>query len=208
MCGRYVLKANLAEICALFGLLTGLEPFQPRYNAGPDMRLPIIIRNRLGEARWGWPAPAMGIKPIINIRSETAGAKPLFMRDWQAGHRCLVPASGFYEWDGSGQPFFAGAPEAPLIGFCGLWTRDETDAPRFAILTREALPHLAPIHPRMPLIATPDTANAWLAEGTIPNPPALEVYPVSHSVNTISNDNPGLLDRLSAAPQGTLFAAG
>lgn len=206
MCGRYALKQNLAKICALFGISTSLEGFKPRYNAAPDAKLPIIIKNRLGLGSWGWPVQD-GVKPIINIRSETVHEKAMFMRAWNAGQRCLVPTSGFYEWDSSSQPFFVEAPDAPLSAFCGVWSRDWDNDVRFAILTQAALAHLAPIHPRMPVIVTPENGNAWLRGARFPASPTLDVFPVGKGVNVASNDGPELLDRMAAAPQGNLFMA-
>lgn len=206
MCGRYVLQQNLAEICAAFGVSTALKGLEASWNAAPESKRPIIVKNRLGEAQWGWPV-SDDMKPVINIRSETAAEKAMFSRAWQAGQRCVVPASGFYEWDASGQPFFAHAPDAPLMGFCGLWTRDFDAGVRFGILTRAALPHLAPIHPRMPVTIAPQAAQDWLKGGNWPQMPLLRVYPVGRGVNTIANNSPSLLDALAAAPQGNLFQA-
>ena len=132
----------------------------------------------------------------------------MFARDWRMGRRCIIPASGFYEWDSSGQPYYVHAPDAPLIGFAGVWTRDETMQARFGILTRAALPHLAAIHPRMPLTLTPADAQGWMQDAVYPAPPTLNVYPVSRGVNGAGNNQPGLLDALAAAPQGNLFMTG
>lgn len=148
------------------------------------------------------------MKPLVNIRSETASQKGMFARDWQMGRRCIVPASGFYEWDASGQPFYVESKDSPLIGFAGLWTRDSQAQPHFAILTRAALPQLAHIHPRMPVTLTPQTAQAWMRNSALPALPALDVYPVSKAVNITANNSPALLDALAAAPQGHLFATG
>lgn len=207
MCGRYVLRQNLAEICAAFGSSSALSDIAPHYNAAPETQRPVAIKNRVGMAAWGWPVVA-GMSPVINIRSETMAEKPMFAGAVAAGRRCVVPASGFYEWDSSGQPFYVESPDAPLMGLCGLWTREADESVRFAILTQGALAHLAPIHPRMPLVASPKDAAAFLATGALPPPPTLEVYPVGRGVNSTATNSPDLLDRLAAAPQGNLFAAG
>lgn len=207
MCGRYVRKQNLAEICAAFGIGTLLSELNPAYNIGPGRDCAVIVKDRLGMISWSWPTQD-DTKPLINIRSETACDKPTFKDAWQKGRRCLIPASGFYEWDSSGQPFYVEDKNAPHIAFCALWTRDWQAKPCFAILTCAALSKLAPIHPRMPLTATPDSAHAWLENAHLPPAPAFYATPISRAVNTISNDNPDLLDPLQAAPQGNLFMAG
>lgn len=208
MCGRFTRRNSLVEICAAFCVSTNLEPREPNYNAAPESTHPVIIRDRMGEALWGWPSMMPGIKPFTNIRVETAGKKPSFAQSWQMGRRCLIPASGFYEWDGAGQPFYVEDRHNPIISFCGLWTKDDEGAVRFGILTREAMPVLAHIHPRMPLAATPETAASWLQSGQLPPVPGFEAYPVSTQVNIVANNGPELLEPLPAAPQGSLFAVG
>lgn len=204
MCGRFVLTHTLAEICAAFSASSALAGITAHYNIAPETRQAIVVKDRVGEGVWGWPV-APTYSPVINIRSEGMADKPMFARSVAMGRRCLVPASGFYEWDNDGQPFYVHAPDAPLIALAGLWTRDENDAVRFGIVTRAALPHLGPVHPRMPLTLTPATAQDWLQQGALPEPPGLEIYPVGKAVNTVANDNAGLLDRLAGAPQGNLF---
>ena len=207
MCGRYVLTQNLAEICAAFMATSNLPGFAAHYNIAPESRRPIVVKDRLGEGTWGWPV-APTYSPVINIRSEGMADKPMFARSVEMGRRCVIPASGFYEWDNDGQPFYVHAPDAPLLGLCGLWTKDENDAVRFGIVTRAALPHLAPVHPRMPLIMEPAQAKDWLTVGKLPEPPTLEIYPVGKGVNVATNDGPALIDAMAGAPQGNLFMAG
>jgi len=197
MCGRYALKNNLAEICALFGATTSLGLWDPHYNMGPGMDLPILIKGRLGLARWGWPTPAPGVKPLINIRSETAATKPSFARSWNEGRFALVPASGFYEWDNSGQPYWVSSPHHPVIAFKALWTREADNSPCFAILTENALPVLAPIHPRMPQMVGLD-GNA------VTKP---ESVAITQAVNDIGRNEPGLMAPTTDATQGNLWVA-
>lgn len=205
MCGRYAIRQTLAEICATFGTSTALADFPPSYNAAPESARVLIARERAGTGIWGWPVAA-GLSPVINIRCESAADKPMFAASWRAGRRCIAPASGFYEWDADGQPFYVNSPDVPLMGLCGLWTRDPDHSVRFAVLTQAAIPTLAAIHPRMPVIATPGAARAWLAEGALPPLPALRFHPVSRAVNDARADSPDLVMEC-AAPQGSLFAA-
>ncbi len=206
MCGRYALKHSLAEICAAFGANTALAGFGPDFNAAPESARPIVIRDRVGMGQWGWPMVA-GLSPVINIRHETMGEKPMFAPSVRAGRRCVAPASGFFEWDSSGQPFFVESADAPLMALCGLWVREPDHSVRFALLTQGAGPDLAPIHPRMPLAATPDDARKWLMDGVIPPMPGMRAYPVSRAVNDVANNSADLLTE-TVAPQGNLFAAG
>ena len=200
MCGRFVILNPPAEIVRHFHLppeLAGEPPlagWEPRYNVAPTQPVPVIRAGvRAGEdgggegrtcdaLRWGlipgWAKDKSIGQRLINARSETAATKPSF-RDAFARRRCLVPASGFYEWtkpdDGAAKiphlfylPGEDGAPAA--FGFAGLWERweprskDGAGEPveTFTLLTGEAYPAVAPVHGRSPLIVPPDLHAAWL----------------------------------------------
>ena len=112
MCGRYELHAHPAAIALAFGLPAPPE-LAPRYNIAPMQQVPIVRINAHGArelafVRWGlvprWAKdPAIGAK-MINARGETVRDKPAFRTAYRR-HRCLLPASGFYEWQvrGSGK---------------------------------------------------------------------------------------------------------
>ncbi len=145
---------------------TALNNLPPAAVGLPGMALPIIAKDRLGLAQWGWPYAA-DKRPLINIRSETVATKPLFAKDWQAGHRCIAPATGFFE-----KGHFFTAPSSDLFGLCGLWTKDTEGQPCFALLTREASAPVSAIHHRMPVAIRPEEAAAWLSGGSLPPPAA------------------------------------
>jgi putative SOS response-associated peptidase YedK len=119
---------------------------------------------------WGfvprWAKGDPGKRPI-NARSESAAEKPLFRQAFREG-RCLVPASGFFEWRKDGpvrQPYyFHRVDGAPLL-FAGLqdrWEGPEGAVETFAILTTRANGLMAPIHDRMPVILDPGAGHAWM----------------------------------------------
>jgi len=174
MCGKFALKGSLQEICAIFAVSTALTVWPDEGDAFPSQSLPIIIKDRLGSALWGWPAPVAGSRDFINIRSETVAEKASFASDWQAGRRCVIPAHGFYEWDDNKTPYFINFADAPVIGLCGLWSRRPDGQVCFGILTRGATPDLAPIHARMPIAVMPAQARGWLESGE--TPPAPKVF--------------------------------
>ena len=139
----------------------------------PTDLVPVLATDRTGlrrifPMRWGFrlegPKPSL----LINARSETAVQKPSFREAW-AGHRCAVPASGYYEWDhrpkgdqpGSGTRWAIRDPEAPILWLCGLY-RMEAGLPVFVILTREPGEALSPIHDRMPLALPAAAVSAWV----------------------------------------------
>ena len=194
MCGRFVLLNPPAEIVRHFALppellerppLAGLEP---RYNVAPTQPVPVVRvagdddGRGCDALRWGLIPPWAKDKSIgnrlINARSETAATKPSY-RDAYANRRCLVPASGFYEWskpdDGAAKVphlFFppsetnGGDAVGGPFGFAGLWERWQRGGGEpvetFTLLTGEPYPAVAPVHSRSPLIVPPDLYAAWL----------------------------------------------
>ena len=137
----------------------------------------------------------------IHARAETAAEKPMF-RDLIRRRRCLVPASGFYQWRRRGrgkQPYFVAVKGRPLFAFAGLYDEAEPgDGPpvaSFAVLTTAANALLAPIHDRMPVILHPEDEALWLSrEITDPRElePLLRPFPseelVAYQVATVVND--------------------
>jgi putative SOS response-associated peptidase YedK len=150
---------------------------------------------------------------MINARAETAPGKPAFQNAFLR-RRCLVPASGFYEWQKQGrlkQPYYISLRENKPMAIAGLWDRWEgTDGPPIescTLLTTEANELIAPLHERMPVILLPESYDLWL------NPseqdpavlhPLLASYPsdrmaarpVSRRVNDPSADDAGLVELL------------
>lgn len=185
MCGRYTLTATPQEVAEVFGL-DELDGFPPRYNIAPTQPILVVLggRDARPEAmtegregrlvRWGflpgWLKDAKGFPLAFNARSETAAEKPSF-RGAMRHRRCLVPASGFYEWrrDGKGakgQPYFVRPRQPGPIGFGGIvetWhAADGSEIDTAAILTTSANAALSSIHERMPVVIAPDQMSRWL----------------------------------------------
>ena len=201
MCGRYTLHADPDVIALQFGLDAAPE-FKPSYNVCPGTDILAVGNDRDGRGRakllrWG-----AGGK-MINARAETLAERPSFRNAFHR-FRCLVPASGFYEWQkaGSGRrPWYAMPSEAPLFGLAGivlLWQ----GVRGVAIVTSAANELMAPIHDRMPVIIAPADYAAWLdasiADAERLLAPArssgMRAYPVSSRVNTPANDDALLLE--------------
>ncbi len=136
----------------------------------PGDRAPVLANNRAGRAalfamEWGYRLE--GSKRVINARWETAQDKPLF-RDGMRQRRCLIPASCYFEWEkaqGRRVQYAIGPREGGMLYLAGVYRlerRGEALVPAFAVLTRQAAPQLAFIHPRMPVILSPQGARAWL----------------------------------------------
>jgi len=147
---------------------------------------------------------------LINARAETAAEKPSFRRAFRS-QRCLVPASGFYEWAKTPQgrvPYLFRLADQPPFALAGLWDRwhgsDGEELDSYTILTCAANGLLARVHERMPCILEREDEAAWLdpdlhepeAVRALLQPypaVAMEGYPVSAEVNSPAHDDPELL---------------
>ncbi|HZX30657.1 MAG TPA: SOS response-associated peptidase [Rhodocyclaceae bacterium] len=223
MCIRYALAAAPAELMGEFGLDGCPGQFPSGYNLGPSQLLPIVClgddgRRVLRVLRWGLIPPRAGGTPEatrINTRAETLPRKPRFF-DTYRERRCIVPASGYFEWveDGPGhRPNYIQPATGTLMGLAGIWKpaahQEGDQADTFAILTVRANERLMPIHHRMPVVLEPDNYSAWLN----PETPWAEVvrlshsratdrllaYPVSLAVNQRENNTPEVIRPLSSA---------
>lgn len=217
MCGRYALDQNARELANHFGLLE-VPDWTPRYNIAPSTSVLVIRqvpRGRVGELMtWGL-APAWARreddarkfpKPI-NARADTLAQRPMFRNAFRT-RRCIVPASGFYEWrrpaSGPAQPFYIHPANDPVFGFAGLYEPGIGEAPSTCcIVTTNANELMATIHDRMPVILDPADFASWLdpAAPMSTVEPLLApfasdemlAHPVSTRVNVARNDEPGLL---------------
>lgn len=202
MCGRFILSLQLDEIREALGVQTPPD-WLPRYNIAPSQPA-LTVRAADMQALWmrwglvpGWAKdPAIGAR-MINARAETLAEKPAF-RQALARRRCLVPASGFYEWQklpgGRGtQPMCFTLKDGKPFFFAGLWENwrqpDGADYLSFTLITCAPNSLVAPIHDRMPVMLKPEQGLAWLQA---PEPALLapfpademQMHPVSKRVNS------------------------
>jgi putative SOS response-associated peptidase YedK len=216
MCGRFNLHANPRAVASLFGLPTVPE-LAPRYNVAPSQPVAVVGLKPGGSARglalmrWGlvprWAKSDEGPRPI-NARCESLMDRPTF-RDNFRQRRCLIPASGFYEWAKKGgrkQPYHVRRPDGLPLAFAGLWDRWEGPGGPLltcAIITTAANELVKPLHDRMPAIIRPEDFARWLDPSAHPDErlpllrpcPAdvLEAVPVGAAVNNPRNDGPECL---------------
>lgn len=224
MCGRFTLTVHklgdVAEEVAAFVDADDASTYRPRFNIAPTSRHWIVRleagRRELVPAHWGlvnsWAKDRSVGSKQFNARGETVAVKPAFRAAFRA-RRCVVPVDGFYEWRGpktARSPVWFHAPDRSLVWLAGLyevWTEPVTGEllPSFTLITTSANELVAPIHDRMPVLLDAAGIEAWLDTsgphardaGTllVPAPSnALAFFPVSRRVNTVRDDDAGLLE--------------
>lgn len=181
MCGLYSFKRSPEEARNLFNYLERPD-FPPRDYVTPGGPMAIVRNGGDGKrhfalVRWGfipsWVKEVKPGKPLINARSDTIMEKPSF-RNAIRRRRCLIPADGFYEWEGDvpGQkrPWYIHRPDHGLMAFGGIWEHwmgpDGSELETAAIITTNANVLVATIHPRSPLVIQPKDFDNWLDHDT------------------------------------------
>jgi putative SOS response-associated peptidase YedK len=216
MCGRYSLVC-IDDLGNRFRVFNPMMGSRSRFNVAPGNEMPVIVG---GEARelsrmtWGLvphrAGDARAAFRSINARAEDIAGKPMF-RHLLEDRRCLVPATGFYEWKKEGTrkiPFYFHRKDDAGFAFAGLY--DTCPAPSgeilktYTIITTEANELMAPVHDRMPAILTEDGVQRWLS-GDLLSPAVMreilvpcasgimEAYPVSPRVNSPAVDDEQLI---------------
>ena len=218
MCGRFALHHTTDEVADLFSVDHVAAGLLPRYNIAPSQPVSVIVQHdhRTLEAfRWGlvpfWAKEAKIGNRMINARAETLAQKPAF-RAAVKRRRCLIPASGFYEWRKAGsakEPTYVFRTDQRPLAMAGLWEEwcspDDEILHSCAIVTTAANDFMRPIHHRMPVILDPPAAETWLSLAiTEPGelagllkpygPDALMAHPVSPQVNVPEYDAPDCLE--------------
>ena len=219
MCGRFTVQLSPDEIGNLYDAAQPTLPLDlpPRYNGAPTQdfaacRLDTAGRRVIAMLRWGlvppWAKDAGIGSRMINARAETLHDKPAYRAAFRA-RRCLVPASGWFEWQGSRgakQPWYIALGDGSPLSFAALWERWDRSGDlleTFTIITTEACDSLADIHHRQPAIIHPDRFGDWL-DPTSPSMQLLDVVrkpytgpfekrPVSTRVNSASNNDAAIL---------------
>jgi putative SOS response-associated peptidase YedK len=178
MCGRLVTIIPPDVLAKIFGLIAAPK-LEPRYNVAPTQNVAVIRccddlnHNHLEALKWGlvpsWSKDLSFGSHLINARSESVSEKPAF-RHAIKYRRCIIPTSGFYEWERSGgkkQPYYIRMADHAPMCLAGIWeswkSPDGSALETFAILTTAANKLVEPIHDRMPVILSPDSFNLWLS---------------------------------------------
>jgi len=211
MCGRFALVSTPEKLAHHFNLKRKVT-IEPRYNIAPSQPV-VIIReettgNKLSAVRWGliphWAKDEKIGNKLINARAETVQEKPSF-RDAFKSRRCLIPATGFFEWKHHGrmkQPYFIKMKNGGLFAMAGVWeswrSPDGKVIESCSIITTEANGIVGKIHDRMPVIIPAQSYGLWLSSASNgqsfleylkPHSPfTMTSYPVSSMVNQVKNE--------------------
>jgi putative SOS response-associated peptidase YedK len=240
MCGRFTLNTDpkvlasqfkVSSIAVLEGRIADLTSpavpvdqiesgfFQPNYNVAPTHQIPAVVSQNdetiLAAFSWGlvpgWAKdPAIGSR-MINARSETAAEKPSF-RSALAKRRCIVPADGWYEWQGSPgkkTPFYFSAVDGEVMGLAGIYESWKQPDGQIlwttAILTQEARSDFSYIHDRMPVLLTQEMQDVWICAPESPlndvlssaNSIGIQAWAVSTAVGNVKNNRADLMTNQS-----------
>ncbi|HEY8595563.1 MAG TPA: SOS response-associated peptidase [Devosiaceae bacterium] len=237
MCGRYAFTLPPEAMRDLFRTLNSID-YPPRYNIAPTQPIVTVLNERGRRearlARWGlvpeWVKDPREFPLIINARVEGLTGKPAF-RGAMRHHRCIVPASGYYEWKkepgGAKTPYYITRVDGGPMAFAGLFSTwlgpsgEEVDTA--AIVTVPSGPDTADIHDRMPAVLSDDDIDFWLdnTPGSAGNAEAarqlalplpmgsLAMHAVSQRVNSNRNEGPDLIEPATESrPEPKRKAAG
>jgi len=223
MCGAYGFSVKDAkEVYKRFDIANSLDDFTPRYNIRPGQMNPVITQNsKKYIERMFW-----GIIPFftkdyshkyktMNARVETVMELPTYSKLFRK-QRCLVPATGFFEWDKTQKPsvpYYFYLKNDPIFAFAGLydsWVDPKTNQEihSYTIITTKANQVVGKVHPRMPVILHREDEKKWLSPTQIaqellalltpyPND-EMQEYMVDTAVNSPRNDNPEIIKPLDA----------
>ncbi len=219
MCGRYAFMLPHEAWQGLFKILNEFV-YPPRYNISPTQPIVTILERegrRSAELfRWGfvpgWVKDPREFPLLINARAETMAEKPAF-RDAVRNCRCVVPASGYYEWmkapGGQRRPYYITSAETETMAFAGLYSTwagpngEEVDT--VCIVTVEPNLEISGVYDRMPAILRGEAAiEAWLntrevdvkeAVGLAAPPPAgtMKYHPVGRGIGKATAEGPELI---------------
>lgn len=224
MCGRFTLTADPNDLREAFPWVNIPEGIGPRYNIAPSQPVAVIPndgKNQLDFFLWGlipsWAKdPAIGNR-MINARAETLSEKPSFRAAFRR-RRCLIPASGFFEWKQepgrkTKTPMYIQLKTGKPFALAGLWERwDAPDGSTIfscTIVTTQPNELMQDIHNRMPVILPSQAYSLWLDPAEPPAQKLTELlkpypagemtaYPVSTLVNSPGNDLPALIEPVAA----------
>lgn len=214
MCGRFVQLSEPKELEQHYGKRLVPKYRGPNYNVAPSQSIPVVTGNGIIDMRFGlvpqWAKSLATGYTMINAKAETLLEKPTY-KGLLRHSRCLVPASGFYEWkklSTGKQPYYFSLKHQDLFSFAGLYTsRKDSEGHElfsFTIITTEPNRLVREVHDRMPVILTADEEKLWLetpdedAESLLAlldayPASAMQSYRVAQDVGSVTNNSVELI---------------
>ena len=208
MCGRFANAATADQLKTSFKVQfpeAAGHNRQPRWNIPPGTDIEVIVHDgredrRVVMAHWG-KETSWSKRSLINAKGETVFEKKIFS-DAARSRRCLVVATGWFEWKAPKQPYFMKHQDGSPMAMGGLWWRDG-DNMNTVIVTRSAVGKLGELHHRAPLLLRAENHDDWLCPDTQQSDiedlvveadgDGLEIHPVAAEVGSVSNDHEGLI---------------
>ena len=225
MCGRFTQNYSWEEVYNFLNLFGTPRNLRPRYNIAPTTSVDVVRLNADGKRellsmRWGlvpffWKKSLKEVPATFNARAETVAEKPMFREAFKR-RRCIIPASGFFEWTGEKGDktphLFTAADGSPILAFAGLWDRSTDPATKEELLSctvivSGASAWMTVYHDRMPVLLQAGDFDAWL-NGTLgpealrpAAESALREWTVSKRVNRtgFGDDDPTIIQKVEAA---------
>jgi putative SOS response-associated peptidase YedK len=230
MCARFTQLMTWREVWELYQMRLPLpeEELRPRYNIAPTQSVAVVrVQSRTGERegvrlRWGlipsWSTDLKIGQRLINARGETAADKPAFRSAFKT-RRCVIPASGFFEWEQEGKqklPHYIHARDGLPLSLAALWERwapeDHAPLETVTILTCAANGFMGELHTRMPVVLEPKDLATWLdphasaahLQALVQSRPwsGIARRRVDPVVNNWRNDVPACIEAVPAAGAG------
>ena len=218
MCGRFTQNYTWDQVHDFLSVFGPPQNLRPRYNIAPTTTIDAVRPGESGRElvsmRWGlipgwWKKTVKELPATFNARAESVAEKPMFRGAFKQ-RRCIIPASGYFEWTGekgAKQPhLFTAADGSPILAFAGLWDRWRDPATAEDVLSctmvvSGANAWMTPYHDRMPVLLTQPNFDAWLSgtSGVEVLRPAAEAalreWPVSPRVNRtgVGDDDPTII---------------
>ena len=203
MCGRFTLTTTNDEMRERFGVVI-TQNLKPSWNIAPSNQSVILhsdgLENKAFQAEFGF-ASSQPSKRIINARSESLTEKPTFS-PLVHQNRCLVIASGWYEWSADKTPYHVQLSDGRVMAMAGLFRPARPHQPgQFVIITTQADSALKAIHHRCPAVLPMASWQSWLAgdvpsalgQLAVPSAKFFNWYQVSKEVGKVGNDHAGLV---------------
>jgi putative SOS response-associated peptidase YedK len=230
MCGRFTQCYSWQEVHSFLNVLlpSAAPNLRPRYNIAPTTAIDVVVDRGKGRElipmRWGlipewWKQEANKVGATFNARGEEAASKAMFRASFRK-RRCIIPASGFYEWTGpktDRQPHYFTRANGQILGFAGLWDRWKDpktgeDILSCSIVTIGSSQWMGRYHNRMPAVLDERDFDGWLSGSAGPEAlrPApedlLREHPVSPRVNKsgVGDDDATLIAPVAISDEAAL----